>query len=492
MDNFIKSESIQARFQRFYKLAIDNVLIVVSVLVILPLIMISGFVHPVADDFNFANLKSLGFIELEKYFYMRGGGRYSQNFLYFFSLLPDSPVKTPISSEKLVVYRMFPVLVISLMVLSLCHLMGSLFVSIKNGQRIWISLGLLVAFLSFRHPSSIYWHSGAVPYGLAMSSVILFVSMLIRLSEKSDGMRFLLAAATGIISIGLNESALVVVNILMFIVCVHMFATSNSNRYRFLALFGIMILFSLIAIISPGNWVRDQRAAFENEKNIFYALLKSFERGLSNSLYWFTVSALVNLLLIDYIRRKGLTLKPMLARIEGMLVLFMTIACVILPFFPNAWARGGVNPDHRVVDFIQYIFVAGLFLYFLHRSLRWGNMNSEGVHFHLSNPLRLIVILSLICSLYVSTDVKTQVKDLLVKAPAFDKEMISRYQMVATSNQDTVIVPPVKNIPLTIYFDDIKADSENWRNKCAAKYFNKKHIRLSSPNRYLETLYGIE
>ena len=49
----------------------------------------------------------------------------------------------------------------------------------------------------------------------------------------------------------------------------------------------------------------------------------------------------------------------------------------------------------------------------------------------------------------------------------------NRYELIRTSVKDTVIVPRLKNIPKTIYHDDINNDFTDWKNTAYNSYFNK-------------------
>ena len=63
-------------------------------------------------------------------------------------------------------------------------------------------------------------------------------------------------------------------------------------------------------------------------------------------------------------------------------------------------------------------------------------------------------------------------------AKRYDQEMTQRYEHIRTSKSDTVYIAPLKNIPKSLCFDEIKTNEQHLWNKCYATYFEKKVIIL--------------
>jgi hypothetical protein len=64
-------------------------------------------------------------------------------------------------------------------------------------------------------------------------------------------------------------------------------------------------------------------------------------------------------------------------------------------------------------------------------------------------------------------------------AKRYDQEMLQRYEQVSASKSDTVYVTPLKNIPKSLCFDELKTNEKHLWNKCYANYFEKKVIILA-------------
>jgi hypothetical protein len=63
-------------------------------------------------------------------------------------------------------------------------------------------------------------------------------------------------------------------------------------------------------------------------------------------------------------------------------------------------------------------------------------------------------------------------------AKRYDQEMSQRYTQIRESKSDTIYIAPLKNIPKSLCFDDIKTTEKHLWNKCYATYFEKKVIIL--------------
>jgi hypothetical protein len=76
-------------------------------------------------------------------------------------------------------------------------------------------------------------------------------------------------------------------------------------------------------------------------------------------------------------------------------------------------------------------------------------------------------------------NIKTMYSDIrLGIAKRYDQEMTQRYTQIRESKTDTIYLAPLKNIPKSLCFDDIKTNEKHLWNKCYATYFDKKVIIL--------------
>lgn len=92
----------------------------------------------------------------------------------------------------------------------------------------------------------------------------------------------------------------------------------------------------------------------------------------------------------------------------------------------------------------------------------------------------IIIIVAVMVSIYFSgQNLKTMYTDVgLGIAKRYDQEMTQRYAQIRESKSDSIYLAPLKNIPKSLCFDEIKTNEKHLWNKCYATYFEKKVIIL--------------
>jgi hypothetical protein len=117
-------------------------------------------------------------------------------------------------------------------------------------------------------------------------------------------------------------------------------------------------------------------------------------------------------------------------------------------------------------------------LYTLHWAKKIKNINVS-----IPSSPRLIgfVSVGLILIILTTGNVKNALKDLRSRDfIAYDQELNARYEQIANTSSDTIIVDSLHFFPRTLYFDDLSSEPENWKNVPYAAYFGKRVIRLKN------------
>ena len=188
----------------------------------------------------------------------------------------------------------------------------------------------------------------------------------------------------------------------------------------------------------------------------------------------------VSLLLIEYIQRKGIRLKPVLRSINLPWAALVLSACYVLAYFPNAWARGEANPPMRIVDVAQFLFMMGFSLLMILMADK-QTINAQGNWISSASPAGILLVIATICLFHADGRVRRSYSDLLTKARTYDKEMMDRYQVIRQSTTDEVALPPLSKVPETVFFRDILSNPDWWLNEQEARYFGRKKIYLTQP-----------
>jgi hypothetical protein len=107
---------------------------------------------------------------------------------------------------------------------------------------------------------------------------------------------------------------------------------------------------------------------------------------------------------------------------------------------------------------------------------------SFSINYRIKLPLSQYAIIALIIGLCIfryGQNLKIMYADIrLGIAKRYDQEMTQRYTQIRESKNDTVYVAPIKNIPKSLCFDDLKTNEKHLWNRCYANYFEKKVIIL--------------
>jgi hypothetical protein len=451
----------------------------VAIATLSPLIALSAFIHPQDWDFDvIESVRENGYWGSIVTNFSFTGGRYFAWVLVSLMPLPADPTLTPLTAESLTLYRAAPVLALASLALSLHFLVGTVFTGPSRRQRWLLVLTMLSMYFTTiqNHAEILYWYSGIAQYFSSLILLCLFLGWSIRLAERPGRLSFAMASFTACAAVGCNETMLLDINIILVAICLGMFWTRHPSRKAFFGVFCLSVAFSLAAFLAPGNAARDTMTEFSREKSLGIAVASALERSFANALYWITATTLFSLLLLDHIKRKGFSLNPVLRDVRTEWLAGTVLACYVMGYFPNAWARGGINPAYRIVATAQFILILGILLTL--SSLAFRNSPAGAGWMAVGRPVRRLLILATACTIHMNGRVKLTYTDLFRHAAAFDRQMLHRYESIRTSTSDTIVVPPLAYKPLSIQFRDMQASTEWWVNRDFAKYFKSKPIRM--------------
>jgi hypothetical protein len=157
------------------------------------------------------------------------------------------------------------------------------------------------------------------------------------------------------------------------------------------------------------------------------------------------------------------------------------LALFILIFFMFFVIHYGndMGVPERVSNIIFAIYLIGVFYIVTIAHYDYPNLFPINKQ---TNNIASISILSILFGSYIflfDGNIKTMYADIrLGIAKRYDQEMTQRYEHIITSKTDTIYVAPLKNIPKSLCFDEIKTNEQHLWNKCYATYFGKKVIIL--------------
>lgn len=346
-----------------------------------------------------------------------------------------------------------------------------------------------------------FWYNGAMYYTLFYSLSLLLGSLLICYQRTSSQIKRL---AIGAISIclaiivaggnfvsGLGMGAILFTSIILM--------RLEQKKWSFFCIF-ILLIYGIsftISVLAPGNAYR--QITVEDQPNIimafFIAIGKSFE-FLADS------SNIVQILLISI-------LAPVIIRLartshfkfsHPWICLLLTTVLYSSFFFAHSYAMGSRGPG-RVQNIYSYIYLwfICLNIYYLSGAMfrkaeQKAPLSSALVNlFTISKQkytqslqyVSYFVMTILILSVTIKQSTTNRTVSLILKGTAlkFDQEMSEREKTLKNSKEKTLALPPLIVKMPSDAFNDITIYPGYWINQGMARYYDKKKIvALPSPN----------
>jgi hypothetical protein len=449
-----------------------------------PFFILAAFNHPAADDFTVTyTVNTKGFWDAQVYWYFKWTGRYISTAIV--SLLQ------PLVYKSIFLYRIYPVLLLLGTLLSTHHLLRSLFVKVET-KKLWAICSIITIALISILPSIVqgyYWVPGSLIYMLANIFTLLFASYLIKFEINKDNKYLLISIVCGVLAIGSNELNLFIVLFILGFWAIGHFFSARKLHWKTTATILFLGVASVLSLFAPGNAARGSviEKTPGNESltlhDPLFALSKSVHHGLSDIVNWVLFSPLLIVCIIIFLKHSEL--KSVLKTTIHPAIIWLGLICLyFFLYFPYYYGTG--NPDSstfpsrtsNVICFFICISVPISILY----TLKWFE-EIKRIRLELKTSNRIFQGLSVafVIIILVTGNMKMVLKDLRSRDfIAYNRELNSRYDLIARSSADTLVVDSLHFFPRTIYMGDISADPGNWINAPYAKYFGKKLIRLKN------------
>ena len=450
-------------------------------LLLVPFFFIALYIHPSADDFGSTHLiKHFGIWKFQQFAYMNWMGRYFNNFVSSIN---------PLYYDSFFGYKLLAVVLLALFIISLYIFIRSISVKLLNKtDQITISLLLTVVYLNIiPNPSeTIYWMSGSLCYFLPTILTLLFLAFIVK-AETNIYKRKSNIVITSILAfciIGCNEiNLLFVIEITILLYFKKIIKNKNGTHKYLTPLLIVILLFSLIEVLAPGNYVRMTNY---NDTTILYGLLESIKSvfklfliHFKNSV--FIITSIISLPLISKLIKNSF----FFSSINPWIASFIAFAMLICAFFPVCYATG-MPPPLRIYNTTSMFFIIAWFG-IISIFLKYYSINIEipkyfKILLYCSFFIFIVTDFSKIPgkSICIKGNVLKAAYDLIFIAPTFNAEMLNRYKQIKNEKYSgkTIEVPEITAIPTSIYFIDIGKDETSWINLGTSQYFKIQGIRL--------------
>jgi hypothetical protein len=453
-------------------------------LLLAPYIYLSFFMHPAADDFNYAFQSiSKGWLNENINQYFTWSGRYTSNIFL---------LANPLVYHNLTVYRILPIVFIVLTFSSFYFLLASVYNNLINKKTLIIIALTITLFSLFSMPDlaeGIYWYTGSVIY---QASVIFFITYMALFYRYSTG-RYLLNKIShaficillAVITAGSNEIVIIVLLLFHLILSGKAIIGHKHNRTYYLVLSALVIIASVFSFTAPGNAVR--AGYFENNhlflNSIGMSLLQTF-RFLSD---WMSNLPFIILSLLFIVFTRDINTKVGLFKNPTSTHLFLfglsLPAVIFISVFPPYWSTG-ILGQQRTVNVGFFLFI----LFWLINLNLWTSYFKEHYIFInlekiINKRSSMVLFITAIIVMSATENGYNAATDIFYrKAFMFDREITLRNKLIKESKEKGIYhisIDPLKNKPPTIFVLDITADSSNWINSGFACYYGLKSVILS-------------
>jgi len=473
---------------RIIKRASLALIAIICLIVLLIYVQLGLYAHPSADDYCMVSgVRQDGFIQHLWHHYLEWSGRYAGNAFYAIY---------PMIFGFFDGYQLMPFFLILSLFLAMAFFLASLFrISMRSFRIMFMSLCFVsVYLLGMRDTAgSLYWMAGALTYQTANILLLCMLGLIIRLIDQQRETKkitgtFITLMAVIVLSAGTHETNMLVVTAILGLLFVFKLRLDWSITRIWLGLFLIAIVCSSIVFISPGNSIRG--STFPLQHNIAQALGGSLNMGFRTLAIWVSSPLLIVSTLLTPLAVSSLyQFSSRTMVVSKFLIATLVVITLGVPFvlqFPAWWAMGGWPPA-RTVDAIYFVFILCWFSTVGAITIRYIGQSNLPTG-EKPNSSYIVTALSVGAILFIAA-VGTNSKflratnDLLYRAKPYHEYMLQRYTLIdkaVTRREFALAVPGFsEKYPRSIYFNDIRRDSRDWRNVCYADYFGLKEISRS-------------
>ena len=435
-----------------------KIVVFVGLICLLTLLANSFFTYPSADDYPYyIRLHKVGYWEFQNWHYFFWGGRY----------LPNAILGTfKIDGEAIYLYRAIAFLLI------LLQYLGFVIFSKKfiKKEYFFIANLLFISYLFSLYSISqqFYWLPGSITYGLGVTLCLYIWSLI----EKSENKYYFTLILLLIFLVnGTNEATMIFFNgsLLLYFTYLQFHYKKVASRHYVLFLFSFCCL--LFSMLAPGNSVRSLSAHNPNTSNFFFAFPRAVKWSFVFLYEKFWIFIPVSIIISNHLNLKFLELNLTKRLKKKFLSLAILFPFVLLIFgsFLSFWATARVSPE-RMVNILAFFFMLGLVLslVFIKRNYNFNPIRSQFLY--LIVPIVIILVKNEFRENFIDLTCGTSY--------AFAKKMAERERLIKLTDSKTVILPPVEELPKTIYFKELSSDSKDFFNRYYALYFNKDEVSV--------------
>ena len=513
MKNFLQSYILNPKW-------IFRYLLILFILSLIPILLISQYNHPCADDYSYGihtinTWRETGSISKTlssavdgtKYVYQTWQGSFIG--VFFMTLHPA------IFNESL--YSLVPIILLAGFILSTMLLLKVIFIDyLKSDKYCFGIIAIVITFISiqfsFAPVEAFYWYNGSMYYtGFYSLTLLLFSIMLLYIKSEKKRTNIIYTILAPILAFLIGGGNFVVALFAFVIVLLIVIYCAVFRRKKLIAPILALIFIGISLIISitaPGNAARQSLMTGMNPISAiftsFYYVLTFLFQFVPLTVY-IAIAALSPL--IYSLMKKSDFKFPM----PG-IVTILLYGAYASSFTPNLYAMSGLGPL-RVINInlnLAILFLILLIAYWcgwyakimenFTKKNKTGNTKTNNTKSkQTTNPttisrktivsastVAVFIALFIVSSAVYSSSfpdmllsISTSRSLISGEAKSYHEQYLSRLTIYTDQASNDIVVPPYTVRPYVLYFDDITIDPADWRNVALADYYGKNSAVLA-------------
>ncbi len=450
-----------------------------------PYVVLAFFAKPAVDDYCYAvQLRDLGFVGAQRWYYSQWSGRYAAT-----ALLHVSERLGALEGA----YWVYLVATIVLTTAAVRLLLSRASRAFGRPMDGWFGTSLAVALVALilsriSNPvENFYWLPGVFTYQLGMIGVLATTALLLSLTREPPGSlkaEVAMLGILGIVTAGLSENFPLILLPIYGGFAWDAFARRSRSRWVIVGLMLIVAVGALFSIFSPGNAARVASEGVEGRQSILAAFSGAGRWSFRMLRRWLPdigllAASLGVVWLVGEPQRRRVDFLPVFQRFHPIVKVIclagLAAAVVVLAVFPNVYGLAMKAPNqHRVINTAYMLFLFAWLVAVVvgaNEFFRWRGIDRQLVG---------IVSLGLVLLSCVRSANFREALQELRSLPQFLAEYRARQQAVVNVNpNDRVVIEGFMAPHHFLFMRDITStDVAHWSNACYAAYLGVASIRL--------------
>ncbi len=438
-------------------------------LAILPYLYLCVFSNPSADDFVFAYyFQTRDYFEILKDTFLGWNGRYASNVFAYLN---------PIGFDSFLGYKIVPLLMILLFLISSFYFVKQLFFNQKSIVK--ISISLVLGLLFFHNmpiiSEGVYWYTGAVIYSLGIIVFQFYIGFLIHvIRNKKRKISYVTLTVLLFLACGFNEVLTLLIVFLLGVVALLFVKNRLAFKELIIGQLVLAIVFSSVLIFAPGNSLRGE--AYVEAHHFSSSFLASILQVARFSFLWVASIPLLIASFFYYEINKSLKKELKLFQesfyLNRWISLLSLFTVIFICVFPPYWATG-ILGQHRTLN-VGYAFF--LPIWFINLTV-WMNYYQDKLQLNVSSKNKLILGFVFLLGVMFTGNGFNALNDVFSgNATQYNIELTRRFKSIQNNsevNSKAIKLEPLTQKPRCLFVSEISSNPKDWRNEAYNLYFRK-------------------